>query len=118
MSRFFILTAAIEAGAGLGLLAAPDMATKLLLAADIAGAAIPVARIAGVALLALGVASWLARDRETSALVSAMLLYNCGVALILAIAGLSGMAGVLLWPAVAMHIAMAVWSAFTLRSPS
>jgi hypothetical protein len=53
-----------------------------------------------------------------SALVGAMLLNNCGVALVLAIAGRSGMAGVLLWPTVAMHIAMAVWSAFSLRSPS
>jgi hypothetical protein len=110
MNRFFVVTAAIEAGAGLGLLALPDIAMKLLLGADISGASVPLGRVAGVALLALGVASWLARGQVASALTSAMLLYNCGVAAVLAMAGVSGMTGVLLWPAVALHSVMAVWS--------
>jgi hypothetical protein len=110
MNRFFVVTAAIEAGAGLGLLALPDIAVKLLLGADISGASVPLGRVAGVALLALGVASWLARGHVASALTSAMLLYNCGVAAVLAMAGVSGMTGVLLWPAVALHAVMAVWS--------
>jgi hypothetical protein len=110
MNRFFAVTAAIEAGAGLGLLALPDVVVKLLLGADISGASVPLGRVAGVALLALGVASWLARGQVASALTSAMLLYNCGVAAVLAMAGVSGMTGVLLWPAVALHSVMAVWS--------
>jgi hypothetical protein len=110
MNRFFAVTAAIEAGAGLGLLALPDVAVKLLLGAGISGASVPLGRVAGVALLALGVASWLARGQVASALTSAMLLYNCGVAAVLAMAGVSGMTGVLLWPAVALHSVMAVWS--------
>jgi hypothetical protein len=110
MNRFFAVTAAIEAGAGLGLLAFPDIAVKLLLGADISGASVPLGRVVGVALLALGVASWLARGHVASALTSAMLLYNCGVAAVLAMAGVSGMTGVLLWPAVALHAVMAVWS--------
>jgi hypothetical protein len=110
MNRFFAVTAAIEAGAGLGLLALPDVVVKLLLGADISGASVPLGRVAGVALLALGVASWLARGQVASALTSAMLLYNCGVAAVLAMAGVSGMTGVLLWPAVALHAVMAVWS--------
>jgi hypothetical protein len=92
------------------LLALPDIAVKLLLGADISGASVPLGRVAGVALLALGVASWLARGHVASALTSAMLLYNCGVAAVLAMAGVSGMTGVLLWPAVALHAVMAVWS--------
>jgi hypothetical protein len=109
---FLVATAVIEAGAGLGLLALPNIAVKLLLGADISGAAIPLGRVAGVALLALALASWLARGHAASALTtaSAMLLYNCGVAAVLPIAGVSGMTGVLLWPAVALHVAMAVWS--------
>jgi hypothetical protein len=110
MNRFFAVTAGIEAAAGLGLLALPDIAVKLLLGADISGASVPLGRVAGVALLALGVASWLARGHVASALTSAMLLYNCGVAAVLAMAGVSGMTGVLLWPAVALHAVMAVWS--------
>jgi hypothetical protein len=111
-NRFLAVTAAIEAGAGLGLVALPDIAVKLLLGADISGAAVPLGRVAGVALLALGLASWLARGHAASALTnaSAMLLYNCGVAAVLAMAGVSGMTGVLLWPAITLHAAMAVWS--------
>jgi hypothetical protein len=115
VNRFLAVTAAIEAGAGLGLVALPDVAVKLLLGADISGAAIPLARVAGVALLALGLACWLSRGHAASALASGMLLYNCGVALVLAMAGVSGMTGVLLWPAIALHAAMAIWSLMTNR---
>jgi hypothetical protein len=112
MNRFFPVTAAIEAAAGLGLVVLPGVAVKLLLGADISGAAVPLGRVAGIALLALGLASWLARGQAASALTTAraMLLYNCGVAAILGAAGVSGMTGVLLWPAVALHVLMAVWS--------
>ena len=112
MNPFLSVTAAIEAGAGLGLIALPDAVVKLLLGADIAGAAIPLGRVAGVALLALGLAAWLSRGQAASAVTSGMLLYNCGVAAVLAMAGASG---VLLWPAVALHAAMAVWACFYLR---
>ena len=78
MNRFLALTAAIEAGAGLALIAAPDLVVRLLLGADISGAAVPLGRVAGVALLALGMACWLARGQASSALVSAMVLYNFG----------------------------------------
>jgi hypothetical protein len=112
VNRFLVATAAIEAAAGLSLVALPDVAVKLLLGAEISGAAVPLGRVAGVALLALGVASWLARGHAVSALTtaSAMLLYNCGVVAVLAMTGVSGMIGVLLWPAVALHAGMAVWS--------
>ncbi len=113
MNRFLAVSAAIEAGAGLGLAALPDAVVKLLLGADISGAAIPLGRVAGVALLALGLACWLARGQAASAptTASAMLLYNCGVALVLAMSGVvSGMTGILLWPAIALHAAMAGWS--------
>jgi multisubunit Na+/H+ antiporter MnhC subunit len=116
VNRFLALTAAIEAGAGLALIAAPDAVVRLLLGADIYGAAIPLGRVAGVALLALGLACWLARGKEASALISAMLLYNCGVALVLGMAGVRSVTtGVFLWPAVALHLAMGVWSAMTRR---
>ena len=105
------MTAAIEAGAGLALLAAPGAVVRLLLGADIAGAAIPLGRVAGVALLALGAACWLARGNEASALIRAMTLYNFGVAVVLGAAGIgSETIGILLWPAVGLHLAMGIWS--------
>ena len=80
----------------------------LLGAALDAPPALIVGRIAGAALLWLGGACWLARDdgpnRALRGLVAAMLLYNCLAVAVLAGAG-AGMrlAGVLMWPAVALH---------------
>jgi hypothetical protein len=114
MRKLFALTAVIEAGTGLGLLAVPAVVVKLLLGAEISGAAIPLGRVAGVALLALGVACSIASSETKShaarGLVVAMLLYNLGVAVILALAGIrSQTVGVALWPAVILHAAMTVW---------
>jgi tellurite resistance protein TehA-like permease len=112
----YATTAVIEIGTALALLCSPSAVVDILLGAPLdASAALAVARIAGVALLALGVACGLARDDAQNptarGLVAAMLLYNLGVALILAAAGIqSAPLGVVLWPAaVALHAAMAVW---------
>ena len=114
------LTAIIEAATGLGLIAVPAIVVRLLLDAEITGASIPLGRVAGVALLALGVACWLARDdtqsRAARGLVSAMVLYNLGAVIILASAGIGlGFIGIALWPAVILHAAMAVWCVTSLR---
>jgi hypothetical protein len=72
--------------------------------------------LTGVALLALGVACWLARDdagnRTAKALLAAMGLYNVGAVIVLGTAGLaSPTAGLLLWLAVGLHSILAVWCA-------
>jgi hypothetical protein len=77
-------------------------------------------RVAGVALLALGVACWLAQhDAQSCAargLVSAMVLYNLGAVVILGAAGLQSQSvGIALWPAVILHAVMAVWCIVCLR---
>ncbi len=79
------------------------------------------ARLCAAALLAIGVACWLARDdggsRSQYALLWGMLIYNAGASVLLAMAGaLMCMSGVALWPAVALHAAMAVWCATSLRA--
>jgi len=114
MKHLFTLTAAIEAGTGLALLAAPAAAVQLLLGAEIAGAAFPLGRVAGAALLALGVACWLTRSdclsHGSRGLVVAMLLYNFCTAAVLGEAGIrSSTAGAVLWLAVILHAAMAAW---------
>src|SRR5438046_24520 len=93
MSRLLKLTAIIEAATGLALIAVPAIVVRLLLGAEISGASIPLGRVAGVALLALGVACWLARDdtqsRAARGLVVAMLMYNIPATAVLAFAGIA-----------------------------
>src|SRR6266478_7839399 len=120
MSRLLKLAAIIEAATGLALIAVPAIVVRLLLGAEISGASIPLARVAGAALLALGVACWLARDdtqsRAARGLVVAMLMYNIPATAVFAFAGIGlGLQGVMLWPAVVLHAAMAVWCIVCLR---
>jgi hypothetical protein len=122
MKRLLTTTALIETATGLGLICVPAMVVRLLLGSEILGAGIPLGRLAGVALVALGIACWLGSfDIEscgTRGVVSAMALYNLGAVLILGCAGLQSQAiGILLWPAVILHAAMAVWCVACLKRP-
>ena len=73
-----------------------------LLGEPLAGVAIPVARVAGIALTALGIACWPGPP------IFGMLTYGSLVTLYLAYLGFAGgFAGVLLWPAVALHVVLA-----------
>jgi len=114
MKRLLILTALIEAPTGLALLAVPAVVVRLLLGAEISGASITLGRVAGIALLALGVACWLASyDTQSCAMrgvVSAMTLYNLGAVIVLGAAGLGSQTpGIALWPAVILHAVMTGW---------
>ena len=123
IKRFLTLTAIIEGATGLALIAVPAIVVRLLLGAEISGASIPLGRVAGAALLALGVACWLARDdtqsRAARGLVVAMLIYNIVATAVLAFAGFGlGLHGVVLWPAVVLHAAMGAWCVACLRRSS
>lgn len=121
MNRLLKVTAIIETTTGLGLMAAPSVVVWLLLGSPLeTSAAVMLGRVAGAALLALGVACWLARDdtrsRTARGLVVAMLTYNLVATAVLAFAGIGlGLHGVALWPAVILHAAMAVWCVACLR---
>jgi hypothetical protein len=122
MKHLLALTAVIEAATGLALLVVPAIVVKLLLGAEISGAGIPLGRVAGIALLALGVACWLARsDTQSCAargLLKAMLTYNLGVAIVLMVAGIqSHPAGIALWPAVMLHAVMGVLNIRAIAAP-
>jgi hypothetical protein len=112
---FLSVTAFVEVATGLCLLILPAVLFAVLLGLDHATVdAIFVGRLAGAALLAIGVASWMARiDTRTPAqlgLLTGILIYNTAAALLLAYAGaVLKMVGVLLWPAVAIHAILAVW---------
>src|SRR5882757_7484912 len=115
MKTLLTVTAIIEAGAGLALLAVPSLTASLLLGTPLdSPAAASLARVGGAAILALALVCWLARrDARSPAsrgLIVAMVFYNFAVAAVLALAGVSdGLHGVLLWPAVVFHVAMGGW---------
>ena len=120
--KLLIVTALAETATGLVLLVSPTLVVAFLLGASLeAPAALVVARIAGAALLSLGCACWLARkdgpNRAVDGMVAAMLLYNSVAVGVLAQAATGGrLVGVLTWPAVALHAALAVWCIACLRS--
>jgi len=110
-----MITALIEAVTGLMLLALPSVPIVLLLGVEhSAPETILVARIAGAALLTFGVACWFApnnQDRRAQlGLLTAILIYDVAATALLAYAGLVlNMAGLVLWPAVLIHSALAIW---------
>ena len=109
------VTGALEAATGLVLLLAPSMLVELLLGAPPGTpAGVTVSRVAGAAVLALGIACWLARGEAASGaangLIAAMLLYNVGAVVILVLAWISpGLSGIAFWPVVLGHAALAAW---------
>jgi hypothetical protein len=112
---FLVVTALGEVGTGLLLLFLPSVLLALLLGVEKAAPeALLAARIAGAALLAIGVACWLARNDHGSpalrGLLAGVLIYDVSAAALLAYAGLAlGMVGIALWPGVVAHTALAVW---------
>jgi hypothetical protein len=118
MKSLLVITAAIEAATGIGLLAAPPVLARLLLGAPLEGpVALTVARVGGAGLLTIGVACWLARD-SGRVLVAAMLFYNVAAVAILAYAAVGlALSGIGLWPAVGLHTALAGWCAVALKRP-
>jgi hypothetical protein len=116
-----IVTAFVEAGTGLLLLYLPSVPLALLLGASPASPeALFVTRLAGAALLAIGVACWLARSDYGSpaqlGLLTGVLIYDVAADALLAYAGLAlSLVGLALWPAVVPHTALAVWCGACLR---
>ncbi len=112
-THLLIVTAVVEGGTGLALMTVPSVVSTILLGATLdPPVALVVARIAGVALISLGVACWLTGKDEPSrvarGLIAAILFYNVAVAAVLVLAGLYGIG---LWPAVIVHVALALWCA-------
>jgi hypothetical protein len=92
-----------EAATGFALLITPSLVADVLLGERLTDVAVPVARVAGLALIALGIACW------PGSPLAGMMAYSATVTLYLAYLGLTGeFAGVLLWPAVALHAVLSI----------
>jgi hypothetical protein len=103
MKKVLTFAAFGEAFTGLALLIVPSRVGQLLLGEELIGVAVSVARVAGFALIALGIACWPGPP------LAGMLIYSAAVALYLAYLGFAGgLTGVLLWPAVALHVILSI----------
>lgn len=111
------MTAWVEVGVGLALLVVPSVVLGLLLGVDAAESeTLLVGRIAGGALIALGVASGVARREKRCAthqgLLVGLLIYNGLATMLLGYAGCArSEVGIALWPAVILHAGLALWCA-------
>ena len=109
------VTAFVETATGLLLLIWPALIFALLFGwRQVAPDTLLIGRVAGAGVISIGVASWPARrDTRTPGelgVLAGVLTYNVLAALLLAFAGAGlKMAGVLLWPAVVYHVALAAW---------
>jgi len=103
MKKVLIVSAVAEGATGLALLFVPSLVGQLLLGHAVEGIAIPLARVAGIALIALGIACWPGPP------IGGLLAYVGSVMLYLVYLGFAGgLAGPLLWPAVALHLVLTI----------
>jgi hypothetical protein len=97
-------SAVVELATGLALLAVPTVVFDVLIGSASDPGTTLVARILGGALVALGVAGWMAGPTPERGLTLAFIGYNVITTLLLVVGGLNGSAdGSLLWPAAALH---------------
>jgi hypothetical protein len=106
-------TAAIELAAGVAFLTEPSFPVGLLLGEALGSAAsIVIGRVAGAALVAIAVNCWLEREAKpegSRGLLAGLLIYNIAVPMLLVHASVVGrMNGVILWPAVVLHLLFAL----------
>ena len=118
LAPFFVVSGVMEVGAGVGLLAVPDLVIRLVFGSPGTETGIALGRLAGAALVSLGAACWLARNdginAASRALASGMLIYNTAV-VALVLAGSLGPVGPLLSGVVLLHGGMALWCVQLLR---
>ena len=114
--RVIAFSATAEAITGVALVTMPALVGRALLGADLPLSGQVVARCFGVALIALALAVWPDRGRATGApALRALLLYNASIAAYLAWQGAHWhIGGILLWPAVVLHVAVAALLALPL----
>jgi Kef-type K+ transport system membrane component KefB len=110
----------VEGLAGLLLLLFPSQAVSLLVGTPLEGpSGYVLGRIAAAALLAVGIACWVARDdsksRAAAGLTLALVFYDAiVVVLLLYVRLVAGDFGLILWPGVVLHLGLGAWSVLCL----
>jgi hypothetical protein len=106
--RWVTTAAAVETAAtGLILLLSPVLFGRLILADELSEPGQALGRLTGIALLGFALTSW--PDPSARSVARAMLIYNLLATVYLCYLGIVGKSvGVLLWPAVALHLLLTV----------
>jgi len=106
--RWVTTAAAVETAAtGLILLVSPGLFGWLILGAELSEPGQALGRLTGIALLGFALTSW--PDPTVRSVARAMLTYNLLATIYLCYLGIVGKSvGLLLWPAVAMHLLFTV----------
>jgi hypothetical protein len=116
--RILAFAAIVECATGFALMVDPAIVVTLLVGAEVSGAGMMIGRCFGIALVALALACWPSSRRaaEVSPAFRAMVVYNLLITLNLVYLGaIGGWEGLLLWPAVALHAAVALLLVLTWR---
>ncbi len=101
---------ALEILTGATLFAAPSFLARLLFGSELGGSGDSVARISGLVMLCLALGCWpSASERGSPRAVTPLLALSVLAALYLLVVGVGGTnVGLLLWPAFATHLILAV----------
>jgi hypothetical protein len=121
LRKLLYFASVAELGTGLVLVIDPAIVVRLLLGVEVFGVGIPLGMCFGIALLALGLACWPSGPsaQTASPAFRAMLVYNALIALFLVyLFAVGHFAGVLLWPAVALHAIVALLLGYMYISPA
>ena len=105
--KLLIVAGAGEVAFGLLLLVSPALAAWWLLGIHVSGNPAVGGRVVGACLVTLGIGCWPRSDSHRRATV--MMTYSALAACSLVVVGLRWSAGFLLWPATAVHAAIAMW---------
>ncbi len=106
MKKLLLFAAVSEGTLGLILLVYPPIVIRLLFGVEVAGPGVWISRFAGIAVIGLVVACW--PDSNPVRAFYGMSTYSTLAMVYLAYVGLNGGMGILLWPAVAVHLGLSV----------
>jgi hypothetical protein len=106
MKKVLALAAVGEGATGLILIAYPPVVVRLLCGLEVSGSGVILSRIFGISLVAISVACWPAGGSAQPLL--GMLTYTALATVYMTVFGLGGSVGILLWPAVLLHVVLTV----------